>query len=64
MADRSWYQIEKVLADVTARRIESEKVNLWYSSDISDEAKDLFKKLNIAVPKKVLATVIREFAAV
>jgi len=64
MADRSWYQIEKALSDVTAGLIESEKMNLWYCSDISDEAKDIFKKLNIALPKKVLATVTREPAAV
>jgi transposase len=64
VTDRSWYQIEKALADVTAGLIESDKVNLWYCSDISDEAKDIFKRLNIDVPKKVLATVARESLAV
>jgi len=61
--DRSWYQIEKALADVTAGLIESDHVNLWYCSDISDEAKDIFKKLDIALPKKVLSAVERKAAA-
>jgi len=64
MTDKSWYQIETALADLTTGLIESDKVNLWYCSDISDEAKDIFKKLNIALPKKVLSTVPREAAAV
>ena len=64
MADRSWYQIETAVADVTAGRIESDKVDLWYCSDISDEAKDIFMRLNIDLPKKVLSTVERETAAV
>ena len=63
-ADRSWYQIEKALADVTAGLIESDHGNLWYCSDISDEAKDIFKKLDIALPKKVLSAVERKAAAV
>ncbi len=64
MADRSWYQIEKVLSDVTAGLIESDNVSLWYCSDISDEAKDIFKRLTIELPKKVLATVARDPVAV
>lgn len=63
MTDKSWYQIETA-ADVTAGFIESEKVNIWYCSDISDEAKDVFMRLNIALPKRVLSTVPREAAAV
>jgi len=64
MADRSWYQIETAVADITAGLIESENMSLWYCSDISDEAVDIFKRLNIALPKKVLSTVEREAAAV
>lgn len=64
MTDKSWYQIESALADLTAGLIESDNVNLWYCSDISDEAKDIFKRLNIALPKRVLSTVAREAAAV
>jgi len=64
LADRSWYQIEKALSDVTAGLIENDNVSLWYCSDISDEAKDIFKRLNIDVPKKVLATITRESTAV
>jgi transposase len=64
MADRSWYQIEKALSDVTAGLIESGNVSLWYCSDISDEAKDIFKRLTIELPKKVLATVTRKSIAV
>jgi len=62
--DASWYQIETALDDITAGLIESDSVNLWYCSDISDTATDIFKKLNIALPKKVLSTVAREAAAV
>lgn len=62
--ERSWYQIDKALAGITAGLIESEKVSLWYCSDISDEAKDIFKRLNIVLPKKVVATVPKERAAV
>lgn len=57
LADRSWYQIEKALADVTAGLIETEKMSLWYCSDISEEAKDIFRRLQIVLPKKVLSTV-------
>ncbi len=64
IADRSWYQIEKALADVTAGLIENDNVSLWYCSDISDEAKDIFKRLTIELPKKVLATVARDPVAV
>jgi hypothetical protein len=52
------------LADVTTGLIESDHGNLWYCSDISDEAKDIFKKLDIALPKKVLSAVERKAAAV
>ena len=64
VADRLWYQIEKALSDVTAGLIESDNVGLWYCSDISDEAKDIFKRLTIDVPKKVLSTVTKEAVAV
>jgi hypothetical protein len=64
VADRSWYQIEKALSDITAGLIESDNVSLWYCSDISDEAKDIFKRLTIELPKKVLGTVTRKSVAV
>ena len=64
MTDKSWYQIDTTLADVTTGLIESDKVNLWYCSDISDEAKDIFKRLEIALPKIVLSTIAREAAVV
>lgn len=64
VTERSWYQIEKALAAITAGLIESDKVNLWYCSDISDEAKDIFKRLNIVLPKKVIATVQKKRTAV
>lgn len=64
MTDKSWYQIETALADLTTGLIESDKVNLWYCSDISEEAKDIFTSLNIALPKKVLSTAERQVAAV
>ena len=64
VTERSWYQIEKALADITAGRIESDKVNLWYCSDISDEAKEIFKQLNIVLPKKVLSNIPKEDVAV
>lgn len=64
MADTSWYQIETALADLTAGLIESDEVNLWYCSDISEAAKDIFTRLNIALPKRVLSTVERNAAAV
>jgi len=62
--DQSWHQIENALADITAGLIESDSVRLWYCSDISDEAKDIFKRLEIALPKKVLSTEARVLAAV
>jgi len=57
VTERSWYQIEKALADITAGLIESDKVNFWYCSDISDEAKAIFEQLNIVLPKKVLSSI-------
>jgi transposase len=62
MADRSWYQIEKALSTVTAGLIESEKVNLWYCSDISEEAKEIFAALAIELPRKVLAMATKQDA--
>lgn len=62
MADRSWYQIEKALSTVTVGLIESEKVNLWYCSDISEEAKEIFAALAIELPRKVLATAAKQDA--
>jgi transposase len=62
MLDTSWYQIEKVIGSISAGLIESEKVNIWYTSDISEEAKDILDKLDIPLPKKVLETVSVEAA--
>lgn len=63
-ADLSWHQIEKALSDITVGLIESDSVRLWYCSDISDAAKELFKRLAIELPKKVLSTEARIQAAV
>jgi len=64
MTHMSWYRIETALTGVTAALIESDTVNFWYCSDISEEAKDIFKRLDISFPKKVVATVERKPAAV
>jgi len=53
----SWHEIEKVLSTVTAGRIESDKVNIWYTSDISESAKAIFTALEIEQPHKVLKTI-------
>ena len=60
--DTFWYQIEKVVGSISAGLIESEKVNIWYTSDISDEARQIFTTLDIPLPKKVLETVSAEAA--
>lgn len=60
--DTFWYQIEKVVGSISAGLIESEKVNIWYTSDISDEAREIFRTLDIPLPKKVLETVSAEAA--
>lgn len=60
--DTFWYQIEKVVGSISAGLIESEKVNIWYTSDISDEAGEIFRTLDIPLPKKVLETVSAEAA--
>ena len=60
--DTFWYQIEKVVGSISAGLIESEKVNIWYISDISDEAREIFRTLDIPLPKKVLETVSAEAA--
>ena len=60
--DTFWYQIEKVVGSISAGLIESEKVNIWYTSDISDEAREIFRTLDIPLPKKILETVSAEAA--
>ena len=60
--DTFWYQIEKVVGSISAGLIESEKVNIWYTSDISDEAREIFRTLDIPLPNKVLETVSAEAA--
>ena len=60
--DTSWYQTEKVVGSIISGLIESEKVNIWYTSDIPDEAREIFGTLDIPLPKKVLETVSAEAA--
>ena len=60
--DTSWYQTEKVVGSIISGLIESEKVNIWYTSDISDEAREIFTTLDIPLPKKALETVSAEAA--
>lgn len=64
ITDSSWYQIATALSDLTAGLIESDTANLWYCSDISDAAKDIFRKLDIPLPKPVVSTATRKPAAV
>jgi len=47
ITDKSWYQIEKVVGSISAGLIESEKMNIWYTADISDEAREILTALDI-----------------
>lgn len=50
----TWFSISRTLDDITAGLIETKSSTLWYTSRISDEAKELFSKLSMKVPGKVL----------
>ena len=50
----TWFSISRTLDDITAALIETKSSTLWYTSRISDEAKELFSKLSLKVPGKVL----------
>jgi len=50
----TWFSICRTLDDITAGLIETKSSTLWYTSQISDEAKELFSKLSLKVPRKVL----------
>ena len=52
----------KGVGSISAGLNESEKVNIWYTSDIPDEAREIFRTLDIPLPKKVLETVSAEAA--
>ena len=49
-----WFSISRTLDDITAGLIETKSSTLWYTSQISDEAKNLFSKLSLKLPSKVL----------
>ncbi len=51
---KTWFSISRTLDDITAGLIETKSSTLWYTSQISDEAKELFSKLSLKVPGKVL----------
>ena len=50
----SWFNISRTLDDITAGLIETQSSRLWYSSQLSQEAKDLFGKLSLETSPKVL----------
>lgn len=50
----TWFSISRTLDDITAGLIETKSSTLWYTSQISDEAKNLFSKLSLKLPGKVL----------
>jgi transposase len=50
----TWFSISRTLEGITAGLIETKSSTLWYTSQISDEAKELFSKLSLKVPGKVL----------
>ena len=50
----TWFSISRTLDDITAGLIETKSSTLWYTSQISDEAKYLFSKLSLKLPSKVL----------
>jgi transposase len=53
----TWFSISRILDDITAGLIETKSSTLWYTSQISDKAKELFSKLSLKVPSKVLEVV-------
>jgi hypothetical protein len=44
----------RALDDITAGLIETNSSFLWYTSQISDGAKEIFSKLGLKLPGKVL----------
>ena len=50
----SWFSISRTLDDITAGLIETNSSSLWYTSQISDEATEIFSKLGLKLPGKVL----------
>lgn len=50
----SWFAISRTLDDITAGLIETNSSTLWYTSRISDEARDMFSKLRLKLPGKIL----------
>lgn len=50
----TWFSISRTLDTITAGLIETKSSTLWYTSQISDEAKGLFSKFSLRVPGKVL----------
>ena len=50
----SWFAISRTLGDITAGQIETNSSTLWYTSQISDAARDMFSKLKLKLPGKIL----------
>ena len=52
----TWFSISRTLDDITAGLLEAKSSMLWYAFQISDdnEAKELFSKVSLKVPGKVL----------
>ena len=50
----SWFSISRTLDDITAGLIETNSSSLWYTSQISDEATEIFSKLGLKLLGKVL----------
>ena len=53
-AKTSWFLISQTLDPITAGLIETNSSALWYTSQISDEARDIFTRLGLKIPGKVL----------
>ncbi len=51
---RSWFNISRSVDDITAALIETKSARMWYTSEISEEAKHLFKQLQVKLPAQVL----------
>lgn len=50
----SWFSIARTLDTITAGLIETKSSTLWYTSQVSDEAKEILSKLSLKAPGKVL----------
>ena len=53
-AGSSWFSISRTLDAITAGLIETNSSSLWYTSQISDEATEIFSKLGLKLPGKIL----------